>query len=73
MNSKRDNNAFLKSFSSDICQVFELAERKNWINKTNKIEIIRGSGDPMTRIEFAGKCNIRLGIEQHINLKDEPL
>ncbi len=74
LNLKKDNT-FVKSLAGDIVQILAMAADKHWINmETNRVQFIRlNGGTEVAKMESSGKCNIRLGVEQHINLKDEKL
>jgi len=74
LNLKKDNT-FVKSLAGDIVQILAMAADKHWIiMETNRVQFIRlNGGTEVAKMESSGKCNIRLGVEQHINLKDEKL
>lgn len=68
LSSKRDQ-AFVKSFSGDIVQILQMAVEKHWMpsDVTTRIHFAK----QRAMIEFSGKCQFRLGVEQHVNLKEE--
>ena len=77
LNSKKDNNAFVKSFTGDIAQILAIAVEKHWIpgnnSNTNRIQFLTVNGADVAKMEYSGRCKVKLGVEQHINLKDERL
>ena len=72
LNSKRDNNAFVKSFAGDIATILAMAVEKHWIQgETNRVQFLTVNGAEIAKMECSGKCKVKLGVEQHINLKEE--
>ncbi len=76
LNSKRDSNAFVKSFTGDIAQILAIGVEKHWIpgsGDLNRIQFLKVNGADVAKMECSGKCKVKLGVEQHINLRDERL
>lgn len=71
--SKKDNS-FIKSFSADISQILRLAQDKHWLPSlegSNRIRFEKVNGIEKVIIDFSGRVKFKLGVEQHVNLKED--
>jgi hypothetical protein len=76
LNNKKENNAFVKSFSGDLVEIFRLAMDKAWLPKgsTDIFDIqVDSFGAKYVRSRLYGDCKFRMGIEQHVTINEEPL
>ena len=65
-------DGFVKSLSAEIVQIIRLANEKYWLpSNSSKFEIIQINGIDLVRSKLQGKCKFRLGVEQHITLREE--
>lgn len=70
--SKKDNT-FIKSFSGDISQILRLAQDKHWMppaDGSSRIRFEKVNGVEKVTIDFSGRVKFKLGVEQHVNLKE---
>lgn len=75
VNHRKENNAFVKTFSGDIVEIIRKAQEKNWLppSSLSLFEIIDINGVRMARSSFKGKCRFKLGVEQNVTLEEEKL
>lgn len=72
LNSRTDTNQFVKSFSGDIVEIIRVAIEKHWMPANASIfEIVDSNSGKYARTLLKGKCNFRLGVEQHVTLDEE--
>ena len=75
----RENNQFVKSFSGDIVEIIRKAIESLWLPAASSsvFEIVEASnsssGERYARSILRGKCNFRLGVEQHVELTEESI
>jgi hypothetical protein len=74
---RKENNAFVKSFSGDIVEIISKALEKFWLpvnhSSGNVFEIVEINGHKYAKSTIRGKCKFRLGIEQHVTLDEQPV
>ena len=70
----RKDNSFVKTFNADIEDIIGLAAEKYWLSqKSCSFEIVNVHGVKYVKASLKGKCKFRLGVEQHVTLKEEKL
>lgn len=72
LTTKKDET-FVKSFSGDITQILHMANDKLWMpmDSSSSVKFMKINGMETAVMEFSGKCQFRLGVEQHVNLNEE--
>lgn len=72
LNNRKEHNQFVKSFSGDIVEIINKAMEKYWLPSGSCIfEIININDTKYARTTVKGKCDFRLGVEQHVTLNEE--
>lgn len=70
LNHKKEG--FVKSISGEIAQILKLANEKLWLPpNSSKFEVVMINGEKVVKSSMNGKCNFRLGVQQHIEINEE--
>lgn len=75
INSKKENGLFLKRLGCDMGEMIDLAMENRWITRVDtifKILRIKGEKTTIAVTTLKGSCNFRVGVSQHVTLKQEP-
>jgi hypothetical protein len=75
LNSKRENNLFVKSFSGDIVDIISRALERHWLPANASIfDIVdTNNAQKYARTIVRGRCKFRLGVEQHVTLNEQEI
>ncbi len=74
INLTHKKDGFVKCFSAEITQIIKLAIERNWLpSSRSSLEVKLIDGCEIVKSKLEGKCQFRLGVEQHVIIEENKI